>query len=144
MTIDELIQLVTDKEITTDVQFYDYFINIEQLKNLNINIDGAKKIISDIFLGDDVNSIFTSKNLKKVKKFFKLIPSILKINITIEKIIDNSLSGKYDDGINGISIFQSIIDSLLLINKNIDLNNIYNKLIETKPELAQVLKSKIK
>ena len=142
MTIDELIQLVTDKEIVTGTQFYDNLITVDQFKSANLSIKDAQKIISDIFIGDDVSTVLTSKNTKKVKKVFKLIPSILKTDITVDKIVDNVLSGKYDDDINGISIFLSIIDNLVQINSNVDLESIYNKILE-KPQLAQALKTKM-
>lgn len=143
MNIDELVQLVTDTEITTESQFYDHFVNVEQLVNNNVdNINGAQKIIADIFIGN--NTIFSAKNNKKIKKIINIIPSIVKSNVVISVVLDNALAGKYDDDINGISIFLSIIDNLLIINPNLDLNEIYDKLINTKPNLAQALKTKMK
>lgn len=143
MNIDELVQLVIDTEITTESQFYDHFVNVEQLVNNNINnINEAQKIIADIFIGN--NTIFSAKNNKKIKKIINIIPSIVKSNIVISIVLDDALAGKYDDDINGISIFLSIIDNLLIINPNLDLNEIYNKLINTKPNLAQALKTKMK
>lgn len=143
MNIDELVQLVIDTEITTESQFYDHFVNVEQLVNNNVdNINEAQKIIADIFIGN--NTIFSAKNNKKIKKIINIIPSIIKSNVVISIVLDNALAGKYDDDINGISIFLSIIDNLLIINPNLDLNEIYDKLINTKPNLAQALKTKMK
>lgn len=143
MNIDELVQLVTDTEITTESQFYDHFINVEQLVNNNVdNINEAQKIITDIFIGN--NTIFSAKNNKKIKKIINIIPSIVKSNVVISVVLNNALAGKYDDDINGISIFLSIIDNLLIINPNLDLNEIYDKLINTKLNLAQALKTKMK